>query len=311
MQQALVLGACLAAGGWMAWMWHTSKPWAWGGALLVLLAYALVLALEFGLAAWVNRSDPAPRATLRLHLGAWWQEVRAAPAVFAWRQPFQWRALPDSQPEPGALTDGAAAVFVHGFVCNRGFWAPWMKALRQLGLPYTSVNLEPVFGSIDEGVALIEAAVRQAEALGKARPVLVCHSMGGLTARAWLASDPRAGGRIGAVITIGSPHHGTWLARFSQLKNGRQMRPGNPWLQDLAAKERALYGASAYARFVCWYANTDNIVFPATTASLDGADNRHVPGAAHVALAFHPRVMRESLAILASAASSPEARTAS
>ena len=47
------------------------------------------------------------------------------------------------------------------------------------------------------------------------------------------------------------------------------------------------------------------------TAMLPGADNRHVPGVAHVALAFHPRVMRESLAMLASAASSPRERTAS
>lgn len=284
--------------------------WALGGALLLLLGYALVLALEFGLAAGVNRADPAPRATLAQHLQAWWQEVRAAPAVFAWRQPFCWRRVPDSQPQAGRRHEGAAAVFIHGFVCNRGFWAPWMQAMRQLKMPYTSVNLEPVFGSIDEGVALIEIAVRQAEALGTAPPVLVCHSMGGLAARAWLASDPRAAARIGAVITIGAPHHGTWLAHFSHLLNGRQMRPGNPWLVELAAKERALYGASAYARFVCWYSHTDNIVLPASTATLAGADNRHVPGAAHVALGFHPRVMRESLALLASAAISPAERTA-
>lgn len=311
MQQVLVLGAFLAAGGWLAWMWDTSKAWAWGGALLLLLVYALVLALEFVLAAWVNRADPAPRATLPQHLQAWWQEARAAPAVFAWRQPFRWRTLPDSEPGSDAAFEGPATVFIHGFVCNRGFWTPWMQAMRELKMPYTSVNLEPVFGSIDAGVALIEAAVRRAEALGTAPPVLVCHSMGGLAARTWLASDPRAGDRIGSVITIGSPHHGTWLAHFSHLPNGRQMRRGNAWLADLVAKERALYGASPYARFVCWYSHTDNIVFPASTATLEGADNRHVPGAAHVALGFHPRVMRESLALLASAASSPEARTAS
>ena len=89
------------------------------------------------------------------------------------------------------------------------------------------------------------------------------------------------------------------------------MRPGNAWLVDLAAKEQALYGVSVYSRFVCWYSHTDNIVFPASTAILAGADNRHVPATAHVALGFHPRVMRESLAMLASAAISPAERTAS
>ncbi len=311
LQQALVLGTLLVTAGWMIWMWEDAKVGSVLGGLVVLGGYALVLALEFVMAAWVNRTDPAPRATRVQHLQAWWQEVREAPAVFAWRQPFRWRRLPDNGPRDDTRFDGPAAVFIHGFVCNRGFWLPWMKTLRQMGLPYTSVNLEPVFGSIDEGVGLIENAVRQAEALGSAPPVLICHSMGGLAARAWLASDPRTLARIGGVITIGSPHHGTWLAHFSHLTNGQQMRPGNAWLVDLAAKEQALYGPSVHSRFVCWYSHTDNIVFPASTATLDGADNRHVPATAHVALGFHPRVMRESLAMLASAAISPAERTAS
>ena len=98
LQQALVLATCLAAAGWMAWMWDDAKVWSLLGGLLVLWAYALILALEFVMAAWVNRTDPAPRATLAQHLQAWWQEAREAPAVFAWRQPFRWRRLPDTEP---------------------------------------------------------------------------------------------------------------------------------------------------------------------------------------------------------------------
>src|SRR5690606_35749952 len=99
-----------------------------------------------------------------------------------------------------------------------------------------------------------------------------------------------------------SPHRGTWLGHFSHVANGRQMRPGCSWLEALAQREREQAGEHAYRGFVCWYANTDNIVFPASTATLPGADNRHVHGAAHVDLAFHPRVMGESLAMLASGA---------
>ena len=93
--------------------------------------------------------------------------------------------------------------------------------------------------------------------------------------------------------------------------NGRQMRVDGDWLGQLAERERAQRGELPYAGFVCWYADTDNIVFPAPTATLPGADNRLVPGAAHVDLAFQPRVMGESLAMLASAGSSPSERTAS
>lgn len=306
-----MLVSTVVIAGWMFWWWESSRILAWSGAVIVVFGYALVLALEVVLAAWVDRDDPAPPATLDKWLGAWWREVQVAPLVFGWRQPFRWRLLPDSCLDKASPVEGSAVVFVHGFVCNRGFWAPWMRALEQLGVPYTSVNLEPVFGSIDAGTALIEEAVARAEALGDERPVLVCHSMGGLAARAWMAGQAGAAERIAKVITIGSPHNGTWLARFSRVANGRQMRPGNPWLETLAHNERTQHGAAAYERFVCWYSNTDHIVFPASTATLEGADNRHVPGSPHVALAFHPRVMRESLAMLAPAAISVSARTAS
>jgi hypothetical protein len=53
------------------------------------------------------------------------------------------------------------------------------------------------------------------------------------------------------------------------------------WLQTLAPRETA----ARRARFTCFYSHCDNIVFPPSTATLPGADNRHVPGHAHVHLA--------------------------
>ena len=50
--------------------------------------------------------------------------------------------------------------------------------------------------------------------------------------------------------------------------------------------------------FICWYSDTDNIVFPATNACLDGADNRLVSGFGHVCLAFAPVVVDTTLALL-------------
>ena len=308
LQQLLVLSALGLALAWFLFFWTDSPMLALGGASLLLLGYALVLALEFVAAARVNRSDSVPAANAATLLRAWWGEVRVAPVVFAWRQPFRWRTWSDSNVPHADPALPPAAVFVHGFVCNRGFWLPWMRALRELGIPYTSVNLEPVFGSIAAYVPLIEEAVRRAEALSGQPPVLICHSMGGLAARAWWAATPDAARRVQRVITIGTPHHGTWLGQFSHVPNGQQMRRHHAWLAALAEQERA-GSAAPYERFTCWYSNADNIVFPASTALLDGADNRHVPGVAHVALGFHPRVMRESLAILASATRSPAERT--
>lgn len=304
------MGTVVASLGWFSWFLDRSSWLATVGALTILLGYALVLAVEFVAVAWVNRGDAVPAANARALFGAWWQEVWVAPRIFCWYQPFRWQALPDSstalapnQPQTPAV------VLVHGFVCNRGFWLPWMRELRTLDIPYTSVNLEPVFGSIADYVPVIEEAVQRAEQLTGRPPVLVCHSMGGLAARAWLAHGSPAAQRVRQVITIGTPHHGTWISRFSRAPNGRQMRQKHEWLGALLAREAAT-AATPHSRFVCWYSNADNIVFPASSAMLLGADNRHVPGMAHVALAFHPRVMRESLAMLASGANSPEVRTA-
>lgn len=311
LQQFTVIGAAAASFSWFWWFWDRSGWLGAAGALAILLGYALVLAIEFVAVAWVNRGDAVPVASERVLLRAWWQEIRVAPRVFCWQQPFRWRALPDSTPTTTAgLPQAPAAVLIHGFVCNRGFWLPWMRELQALNIPYASVNLEPIFGSIADYVPVIEEAVQRAERLTGLPPVLVCHSMGGLAARAWLAHGSPAAQRVRQVITIGTPHHGTWIGRFTGVPNGQQMRQNHEWLGALSAGELATV-ATPYQRFVCWYSNADNIVFPASTAMLAGADNRHVPGMAHVALAFHPRVMRESLAILASTASSLDARTAS
>lgn len=304
-QQGMALGSLATAAAWAVWAWHGSPTVALVGAFALLFSYVGVLALEFVLMARVNRQDPTPAPTVWTVLCAWWQEVVVAPKVFSWRQPFRWRCLPDA--DVPATPGQQAVVLVHGFVCNRGLWLPWMRELRRLGRPYTSVNLEPVFGSIDDYTPWIDDAVRRAHALTGRPPLLVCHSMGGLAARAWLAATPGAGERVSGVVTIGTPHHGTWLAQFSHLTNGKQMRIGGPWLRALEVREAAL--PSPRPPFTCWYSNADSIVFPTSNATLPGADNRLVPGVPHVALAFHPRVMGESLAMLASADRSPAART--
>jgi hypothetical protein len=302
LQRRLVLGTLVLVLGWAAWLLLKG---AWATALLVVAlgfaGHALVLAFEFLCVAWVNRGDPAPPAGIGDLLRAWWAETLIAPRVFAWRQPFRQHAWPD---QPGPPPGGATAprrrgvVLIHGFICNRAFWQPWYPRLRALGIPHASVDLEPVFGSIDEYVPLIEAAVQRIEAATGLPPVLVCHSMGGLAARAWLRESANRGGaetRVHRVVTIGTPHHGTWLARWSFTPNGRQMRCDSRWIATLAAAEPL----ERLARFTCYYSHCDNIVFPASTAVLPGSEVHHVRGAAHVHMAFVPAVMEPVLQALA------------
>ena len=291
LQQAITLGLLAIALGWAAWFGADGKwGWAAGGAVVVLFGYAIFLAIEFLLLAHVHGDDPAPRASAAQLVRAWWGEVLSAPRVFCWRQPFRSHAEPDHLPQGAAGRLGV--VLVHGFVCNRGFWNPWMAQLRATGVPFVAVDLEPVFGRIDAYVPLIAAAVARVRQATGRPPLVVAHSMGGLAVRAWLS---RCEEQVPAehVVTIGSPHGGTWLARFGVTPNGLQMRRPNRWLDELQAAERRRGGAQPYARFTCFYSHCDNIVFPPSTATLPGADNRHVPGSANVHLAAQPEVLGE------------------
>ena len=95
---------------------------------------------------------------------------------------------------------------------------------------------------------------------------------------------PGNDGRVHHAITIGTPHRGTWLARFGMTPNARQMRRDSRWIQALADREPP----HRDARFTCFYGHCDNIVFPATTATLPGARNVHLSATPHVHMADHP-----------------------
>jgi len=291
-QRAFILSTLLAMAAWLAWQWPRSPLCAVLGALPPLGIYLLVMAVQFVLMHLTNRADPAPRARLGQVLAAWWAEVWVGLAVFAWRQPFRHRSLPDWL--PGEPTGRRGVVLVHGFMCNRGLWLPWFARLQAQGHAYVAVNLEPVMGSIDDYAATIEDAVQRVTQATGRTPVLLCHSMGGLAVRAWLRAH-QGDARVHRVLTLGTPHGGTWLGRFSRAVNGRQMSLAGEWVQGLLRAEPA----ARAGLFTCWYSNCDNIVFPTGTAALAGADNRFVSGVAHVQMAFHPAVMDACLAEIA------------
>ncbi|MFC5521703.1 esterase/lipase family protein [Polaromonas jejuensis] len=293
LQRGITLSLLALAWAWLLYFAGSSPVLAMAGFLVLTLGYTGFLALEFLLARHVNQADPVPPATWRELLGAWRGEVWTAPQVFCWRQPFRAHAIPD-QLTPSAPGAGRRGVLlVHGFFCNRGFWTPWLRRLQGSGHAFVAVNLEPVFGAIDDYVPQIEAAVQQLTQATGLPPLLVCHSMGGLAARAWL-QRMKAEARVHHVVTIGTPHRGTWLARFGHGHNNRQMR----LLSDWQARLDHDMPADRHALFTCWYSNCDNIVFPASTATLVGAENRLVRGAAHVQMAFLPPVMDATLAWL-------------
>ena len=280
----------MAALSWLAWSLRAqSIGLALLGVVAIALVHAPVMAVEITVAHALNRHDAAPRARVGELLRAWLAEVVGALKVFGWQQPWRSHRFADIV----RASSRRGVILVHGFVCNRGVWNDWLPRLRAIDAPCIAVELNPVSAGIDAYVSCVDAAVRRMTAHTGRPPLVVAHSMGGLVVRAWLCSTG-ATQRVHHVVTIGSPHRGTWLAHFGLASNARQMRPDSAWLRELATRE----DDSVHRLFTCFYSHCDNIVAPCSAATLPDADNRHLRGMAHVHLLQHPAVFAEVLSRL-------------
>jgi triacylglycerol esterase/lipase EstA (alpha/beta hydrolase family) len=270
----------------------------------VLVVIAVVVTASFVIAA-INASARPPESRLGLprRVVLWGREIVVAWLVMLWFMPFErWlmrRAI------KGARTDLSPVLLIHGYVNNAGALFILWRAIKGAGHGVYTLNLEPVYADIDSYADLIDTAlahVQQAE--GGRQVALVCHSMGGLAARAYLRRH--GGARVAKVVTLGTPHAGTALAHTALGENGRQMRIASPWLQGLARHEHGVWGCPVVSVF----SRDDNIVAPQLSAQLEGARNIALTGVGHISLPMTQSVARLVIAELAAmpgvAASRPD-----
>lgn len=297
-----VLALVLMAGWWQAVRPH-SLAWALAGVFLALLSGRLWLGLQFAAMRAVQRRaglpDPAPGALWR----AWQAESHCAAYFFGWAMPWREHAVADALPSQPGEAGPRPVVLVHGWMCNRAIWGPWLRQLQAAGIPCVAVSLPVLFGSIEAGRPVLEAAVRRVRAATGRDPVLVGHSMGGLVVRDWLRSLPAGEAPpVAHVLSLGSPHHGTWLARWGLGTCVVQMRPHSAWLQQLAADE----ATRPRPPWTSWQADLDNVVFPAPTAQLPGSEVRCLPGWAHVQMLQAPEVLAQVQALALAPGHAPD-----
>jgi CheY-like chemotaxis protein len=277
------LGAALLI-AWGAMARLGMAPWqaALLGIASVVLVRLLINANNFVMAAcFAGATPPAYRlgagARLRMLAG----EFKASMLVTSWfipRASAATRIHPDSRHPPVLL--------LHGYGCNSGYWAHLTPLLDAARISHATVDLEPVAGDIDGYVPLVERAVRELlAASGAGQVAIVAHSMGGLVARAWMRTHGIEA--VARVITLGTPHHGTALARFGLGPNAVQMRRDSAWLHALARSE----DAATRALLTSIYTHHDNIVSPRDSSHLDGARNLEFGGIGHVALGSNRRVL--------------------
>lgn len=185
---------------------------------------------------------------------------------------------------------GLPVLMVHGYGANGGFWVHMAALLEEHGFSHATVDLEPVFGDIEDYAQQLEQAVQALRsASGSERVIIVAHSMGGLVARAWMRRF--GAGHAARIITLGTPHHGTDLAHMGVGDNARQMRRDAEWLAQLDAADRA-----QRSLITSIYSYHDNIIAPQDSCHLPGARNIALPGIGHVAMGRHPAIAKHILA---------------
>jgi pimeloyl-ACP methyl ester carboxylesterase len=217
---------------------------------------------------------------LRLLAGEW----LAFSLTHSLLQPLRplWRRWLD-QPVAAAET-GALVVFVHGYCCNAAFWLPMRRRLAGQGVGcQAGIDLEPVFGDIDVMADQLAACLHGLRgARGGRRCIVVAHSMGGLVARSALR---RHGSSImDELITIGTPHGGSRLARLAPGINADQMRPDSAWLQALNDDP-----ASHSVPVTVVASRDDELVAPWQSAMPDFATRRvEFTEIGHLALGYSP-----------------------
>ncbi len=281
-----------------AWL-HASRGWAVPAlvaaaiataALIRLAIVGTTMAISWGLA---PQRAPEHRiglaGTVRLVAGEW----RAMLADNFFYLPFERFAL---APDAGVAGPGRPPVLlVHGYFSNRGILSAVVRALRAAGVrAVRTPNFRGILAPIDELAGQLESHVARLLAeSGEPRLVLVCHSMGGLVARAWLARH--GAGRVAKLVTIASPHHGTGLAVLGVGPNAEQMRRGSAFLAALAQREGE-GGPGCPATSI--YSPHDNLVAPQDTSRLAWARNIALPGLGHVDILLSPRLHRALLAEL-------------
>jgi triacylglycerol lipase len=200
------------------------------------------------------------------------------------------------EPHPALVADPDHAeipvVLVHGWVHNRSAFIWMTRALRRAGFRHVhGLNYNPMRQGIREIAQMLAVEVDRVLAVtGAPRCMVVGHSMGGIVARYYVQA---LGGHrnVDTVITLGSPHRGTYVANLGIGPAARELQPRTSLLRELEETARP-----SDVRWVSYYSDLDLMVAPAVNAKLVHpalrARNIRTKDTGHLSLLLSGEVLR-------------------
>ena len=257
------------------------------GLLLPFAIHAVPLAVEFITGAVIDRR-PIARLNALEAVRVWLVESWRSFIVFnvdqPWRANFAERPIAHDPTRPAVL-------LVHGYMCNRAAWRRWVRSELPAAWNVKTVNLDPPYAAVGDYSDLLHDAIQTLRTdSGAERVTLICHSMGGLAARAYLRVKSHES--VARVITIDTPHHGTVFARFAHGQNSRQMRRACDYVRTLAESEEPV-------EFICFASHHDNLVVPRDSQVLECAEAIWFEKIGHLAMIANDEVLAKLIEVVA------------
>lgn len=198
------------------------------------------------------------------------------------------------------MTAKNPVLLVHGIHDTQAVFGKMARYLRDRGWVTHGIDLTP-----NDGTAGLDDLAQQvqhlaAQQFGPNEPFdIVAFSMGGIVSRYYLQ---RLGGdrQVQRCVTISSPHHGTWMARWRNAPGIQHMRLNSTFLADL---NRTLKTDLASVHLTSLWTPYDLMILPASSSRLGVGHEAQFPVLAH------PLMLRDDrcLAAVAAALAQPVA----
>jgi triacylglycerol lipase len=189
-------------------------------------------------------------------------------------------------PLPALAAERNPVLLIHGIDDTRAVMEPLGRYLEERGWRRFAFDMVPSNGQIG-----FEALARQIQAqvaavraqTGAAKVDIVGFSLGGMVARVYL-QELGGAAEVERLVTISSPHQGSWMAYFRWNALGAELRPGSTIYQRLNGDLSALSGV----RMTSIWTPFDLMILPAWSSLLPGARDVRIP------VAIHPWMLRDA-----------------